>query len=116
LNYLEHGRFEALEKAGLSWSRLDETGRSIFVVRIEVDYLEEAKRGQQLLVRTWAQSFRRTSMVLGQEIVREETPQSVVVQAAVTAVWIGENRKPQRVPEEVQRGLLGDLNSLQNLD
>jgi len=55
-------------------------------------------------------------MVLGQEIVREETPQSVVVQAAVTAVWIGENRKPQRVPEEVQRGLLGDLNSLQNLD
>jgi acyl-CoA thioesterase FadM len=48
--------------------------------------------------------------------VREETPQSVVVQAAVTAVWIGENRKPQRVPEEVQRGLLGDLNSLQNLD
>lgn len=116
LNYLEHGRFEALEKAGLSWSRLDETGRSIFVVRIEVDYLEEAKRGQQLLVRTWAQSFRRTSMVLGQEIVREEGQQSVVVQAAVTAVWIGANRKPQRVPEEVQRGLLGDLNSLQNLD
>jgi len=116
LNYLEHGRFEALEKSGLSWSRLDETGRSIFVVRIEVDYLEEAKRGQQLLVRTWAQSFRRTSMVLGQEIVREETPQSVVVRAAVTAVWIGANRKPQRVPEEVQRGLLGDLNNLQNLD
>jgi len=116
LNYLEHGRFEALEKSGLSWSELDETGRSIFVVRIEVDYLEEAKRGQQLLVRTWAQSFRRTSMVLGQEIVREETPQSVVVRAAVTAVWIGANRKPQRVPEEVQRGLLGDLNNLQNLD
>jgi len=116
LNYLEHGRFEALEKSGLSWSRLDETGRSIFVVRIEVDYLEEAKRGQQLLVRTWAQSFRRTSMVLGQEIVREETPQSVVVRAAVTAVWIGASRKPQRVPEEVQRGLLGDLNNLQNLD
>ena len=116
LNYLEHGRFEALEKAGLSWSRLDETGRSIFVVRIEVDYLEEAKRGQKLLVRTWAQSFRRTSMVLGQEIVREEAPQSVMVQAAVTAVWIGANRRPQRVPEEVRRGLLGDLNSLQNLD
>ena len=116
LNYLEHGRFEALEKAGLSWSRLDETGRSIFVVRIEVDYLEEAKRGQKLLVRTWAQSFRRTSMVLGQEIVREEAPQSVMVQAAVTAVWIGANRRPQRVPEEVRTGLLGDLNSLQNLD
>ena len=116
LNYLEHGRLEALEKSGLSWSELDETGRSIFVVRIEVDYLEEAKRGQQLLVRTWAQSFRRTSMVLWQEIVREETPQSVVVRAAVTAVWIGANRKPQRVPEEVQRGLLGDLNNLQNLD
>ena len=116
LNYLEHGRFEALERAGLSWSGLDETGRSIFVVRVEVDYLKEVKRGQKLLVRTWAQSFRRTSMVLGQEIVREEALQGVVVQAAITAVWIGANRRPQRVPEEIRRGLLGSLNSPKNLD
>ena len=55
-------------------------------------------------------------MVLGQEIVREEAPQSVVVEAAVTAVWIGANRRPQRVPEEIRRGLLGNLHSPKNLD
>ena len=109
LHYLEHGRFESLQSAGLSWSKLDETGRSIFVVRIEADYLEEVKRGQKLLVRTWAQSFRRTSMVLEQEIVRVEDPESIVLQAAITAVWIGADRRPQRVPDEVRKNLLGTL-------
>ena len=107
LHYLEHGRFEALQGAGLSWSELDETDRSIFVVRIEVDYLEEVRRGQKLSVRTWAQSFRRTSMVLGQQIVRAEDPGSIVLQAAITAVWIGADRRPQRVPDEVRKSLLG---------
>lgn len=116
LNYLEHGRFEALEQAGLSWSLLEETGCSIFVVRIEVDYLEEARRGERLLVRTWAQAFRRTSMVLAQEIVREGAPECVVVQAAVTAVWVGPKRRPQRVPEEIKKGLLGTLGTPQTLD
>ena len=79
------------------------------MVRIEADYLEEVKRGQKLLVRTWAQSFRRTSMVLEQEIVRVEDPESIVLQAAITAVWIGADRRPQRVPDEVRKNLLGTL-------
>jgi acyl-CoA thioester hydrolase len=118
LNYLEHARFEALKEAGFSWDVLDRQGWAIFVVRIEVDYLSEARREDQLLIRTFAESFRRTSMVLVQEMVRDWHPAedgadaaqaesaTVVSRARVTAVWIGPNRKPMRVPEEVREGLV----------
>lgn len=107
LNYLEHGRFEALEEAGFSWTVLDERGWAIFVVRVEVDYLAEATRGDNLVVRTWADSFRRTSMLLAQEIVRAGDPPTVVARARVTAVWMGPNHRPMRVPSEVRAGLEG---------
>jgi YbgC/YbaW family acyl-CoA thioester hydrolase len=105
LSYFEHARFRALDEAGFSWSVLDEKGWAIFVVRVEVDYISEARREERLLVRTWADSFRRTSMVLVQNIVREDDHSDMVARARVTAVWIGLNRKPIRVPEEVRYGL-----------
>jgi len=107
LNYFEHARFEALEEAGFSFSVLDERKWGIFVVRIEVDYVAEATRGDELLVHTWADSFRRTSMILAQDIVRADDPDVLVARARVTAVWIGPNRKPMRVPEDVYAGLTG---------
>jgi acyl-CoA thioester hydrolase len=107
LNYLEHGRFRALADAGFEWDVLAERGWSIFVVRIEVDYLAEATRGDSLFVRTWADSFRRTSMVLAQQIARADEPHVVVVRARVIAVWIGPDRKPMRVPPDVRAGLTG---------
>ena len=105
LHYLEHARYEALEAAGFSWPVLTERDWRIFVVRIEVDYVSEAKRGDRLLVRTWAEGFRRTMMVLAQEIVRADDPTVTLTRARVTAVWMGPDRRPMRVPEEVRAGL-----------
>ncbi len=105
LHYFEHARFEALEAAGFAWPLLQENNWQIYVVRIEVDYLAQAKRGDTLRVRTWAESFRRTTMVLAQEIVRADA--TVVARARVHAVWIGPDRKPMRVPEFVRAGLTG---------
>jgi YbgC/YbaW family acyl-CoA thioester hydrolase len=107
LTYFEHARFKALADVGFSWTILEERGWAIFVVRIEVDYLAEAGRGDELLIRTWAESFRRTSMVLRQEMVRTDDPTIVVARARVTAVWIGPDRRPIRVPEVVRAGLTG---------
>jgi acyl-CoA thioester hydrolase len=105
LHYLEHARYEALEAAGFSWPTLSERDWQIYVVRIEVEYLSQARRGDTLLVHTWAESFRRTTMVLGQRIVRADEPSTDVVRARVSAVWIGPDRRPMRVPEEVRAGL-----------
>lgn len=105
LSYLEHARYEALEAAGFAWPLLQERDWQIFVVRIEVDYVAQAGRGDRLLVRTWAESFKRTSMVLAQEIVRGDDPTIVVTRSRVTAVWMGPNRRPMRVPPDVRAGL-----------
>jgi len=105
LNYYEHARFQALAEAGFSWDVLDERRWAMFVVRIEVDYLSEAGREDRLLIRTWADSFRRTSMVLAQEMVRAEDTGQVVSRARVTTVWIGPDRRPMRVPEDIRCGL-----------
>lgn len=109
LTYLEHARYLALEEAGFDWSSLDDEGWRIFVVRIEVDYLAQATRGDELLIRTWAEpeSFRRTTMVLVQEIVRADDPETVVTRARVTAVWIDPRGRPMRVPDHVRAGLTG---------
>jgi len=109
LHYFEHARYEALEAAGFRWPLLQENDWQIYVVRIEVDYLAQARRGDTLRVRTWADSFRRTTMVLAQEMVRDDGPQepTVVARARVHAVWIGPDRKPMRVPEFVRAGLTG---------
>lgn len=107
LNYLEHGRFEALRAAGFPREVLDERGWAIWVVRVEVDYLGEVRRAERLVVRTWADSFRRTSMRLGQSIARGEDGRDVVARAVITAVWIGPERRPIRVPDDVRRGLQG---------
>ena len=103
LTYLEHARFKAMQQAGFSWQVLDERGWTIFVVRCEIDYLSEARRGDGLIVRTWMDSFRRTSMKFAQEIVRADDPGVVVTRSLVTAAWMG---RPMRVPEGVRAGLL----------
>jgi len=109
LHYFEHARFEALEAAGFQWPLLREKDWQIYVVRIEVDYLAQAMRGDTLRVRTWAESFRRTTMTLGQEMLRDEASGAVVVaRARVDAVWIGPDRRPMRVPDVVRKGLSGD--------
>ena len=81
-------------------------------MRIEVDYLSEVLLGDRLRIRTWTEEFRRTTMVMLQEARRDpregESDSTPVARARVVAVWIGENRRPIRVPAEIRHGL-GDL-------
>ncbi len=45
-------------------------------------------------------------MKFAQEIVRADDQGVLVTQSLVTAVWMGANRRPMRVPEAVRAGLL----------
>jgi acyl-CoA thioesterase FadM len=42
-------------------------------------------------------------------MVRVDDPEAVVARARVTAVWIGPDRRPMRVPDHVREGLSGSL-------
>ncbi len=107
LNYLEHARFELLREGGIPAESLPERGWGVYVVRLEIDYLKEARVGDRLLIRSRAVEFRRTSMVLAQQILLANRPDVFLVEARVTAVWVGADRRPMRVPAEVRRAFLG---------
>lgn len=109
LNYFEHARFQALASGGFSYDALRERGMGVYVVRLEVEYVKEARLGDRLLVRTTAEAPRRASMVLVQELVRADDPEVTVARARVTAVWVGPDRRPIPVPDVVREafGLSG---------
>ena len=111
LNWLEYGRFGALDRAGFPYHAIIARGWGIYVVRLEIDYLREARLGERLLVRTWADGYRRTSMVLAQQTVLEAAPTVEVARARVTAVWVGADRRPLRVPDEIRHVLGGEIGS-----
>ncbi|GMV06009.1 MAG: hypothetical protein AMXMBFR53_22860 [Gemmatimonadota bacterium] len=108
LNWLEFGRFEALRQAGHPYQDIVARGWGIYVVRVEVDYLVEARLGDRLAVLTWADGYRRSSMVLAQQVVREDDSTAEVARGRVTAVWIGPDGRPLRVPAEIRAALGGD--------
>lgn len=109
LNYLEHARWEALDEGGFSYETLRAQGWAIHVARAEVRYLKPCFEGQLLRIRTHVQQFRNTSMLLAQEIRRatdgpDATP---AVQSLVTAVFIGANGRPMRIPPAAKQALGG---------
>jgi thioesterase III len=109
LNYFELARFEALEAGGWPAHRMNEKGWGVVVVRVEVDYLKECRQGERLRITTRADAFRRTSMVLAQELF--VTPmggggdelEALAARARVTAVWIGAGGRPTRIPAVVRK-------------
>jgi YbgC/YbaW family acyl-CoA thioester hydrolase len=122
LNYFELARFEALEAGGWAAHRMDEKGWGVVVVRIEVDYLKECRQGDRIRITTRADGFRRTSMVLEQALFvtpmggrgdaeggATETgaagapeAEALSARARVTAVWIGADGRPTRIPDVVR--------------
>lgn len=108
LNWFEHARFETLREGGFPLRALAERGWGVHVVRIEVDYRREALLGDELVVETHLEEVRRTSMTLHQ-VARSQAgqaePEAVLAEARVVAVWVDEDGRPMRVPEEVRRAL-----------
>ena len=102
LNWLEHARFKVLEEAGLTYDVMAARGWGVYVVRLEIEYLAEARLGDRLRIRTGSERPKRSSVVLVQRVERVDDPDTVVARARVKAVWVGESGRPIRVPGEVR--------------
>lgn len=102
LNYFETARFRALAEAGFNLASLSEKGWGIHVVRVEVDFHREAFLDDRIRIETRTRSLRNSSMTLEQvarNLFRDEAP---VAEARVVVVWVGPDRRPMRIPEEVR--------------
>ncbi len=106
LNWFEQARFETIEAAGFAPATLAEKGWGIHVVRVEVDYRREARLGEEMLITTTVDRVRNSSMALMQ-VARCQPGREVVAEARVVLVWIGPDRAPMRIPDEVRKRLGG---------
>ena len=100
LNWFEQARFDAFEQSGFAIPEIQARGGGIYVVRLEIEYLKEARLGDELVVRTWAGEAGRTSMTFHQVASPAGAPDVTTAKAAVRGVFIGPDRRPTRIPRE----------------
>jgi acyl-CoA thioester hydrolase len=98
LRFYERGRSEALWALGVDQTRMREEGRVFIVRRIEADYLAPARFEETIEVRTWIESAKRASLVMGQEIVRGGR---TLNHAQVTVACMTLEGRPARLPSDL---------------
>ncbi|UQZ80861.1 Long-chain acyl-CoA thioesterase FadM [Paenibacillus konkukensis] len=102
LEYLEWGREEWYDTAGLHYEVLKELGVQTVTVNININYRKECRQGDKLTIVTVPEKIGRTSFVLKQELYNQH--QELCADAAVTIVTIGvESRKSSEVPEGLRK-------------
>ena len=84
LEYLEWGREEWYEQAGLDYETFSQMGVQTVTVNINVNYRKECRQGDLLTITTRPERAGRTSFVLKQEI--RNIAGELCADAAVTSV------------------------------
>ncbi|SFS49302.1 thioesterase family protein [Paenibacillus sp. BC26] len=101
LEYLEWGREEWYEQAGLHYDVLLAMGVQTVTVNININYRKECRQGDRLTVATTPERAGRSSYVLKQEIVNEKG--ELCGDATVTCVTMDSNtRKSRELPPELR--------------
>jgi YbgC/YbaW family acyl-CoA thioester hydrolase len=105
MNWFEQARFDVFEAGGFPAPEIQGRGWGVYVVRIEVEFLKEARFGDELVIRSWVEDVGRSSMTFHQVASPAAEPGVVSAEARVRAVWIGPNRRPARIPAVVRAAL-----------
>ena len=99
LRYMERGRNQYLRELGRSIRQYQDAGILFIVVEVNVKYRSPAGLDDDLVIETWIQEGKRSSVTFGQRIKREGE-ESVLVEGTVRVACLGSNLKPRRLPEE----------------
>jgi len=97
LNYLEFARITFLDDIGFAYQKFRDSGYSLVVTRVEIDYRYPAGLGDILRIRTSPAEKRLTGGTFRQII---ENGDILVCEAKVSWVCLNSAGKPARLPEE----------------
>jgi len=102
LEYLEWGREQWYEDAGLPYSRFLALGIQTVTVNININYRKECVQGDRLTVATLPEKAGRSSYVLHQEIRNRQG--ELCADALVTSVAMdARTRKSREIPPELRK-------------
>ena len=100
LRYMERGRNQYLRELGRSIREYQDAGILFIVVEVNARYRSPAGLDEDLVIETWIQEGKRSSVTFGQRIKREGE-KSILVEGTVRVACLGSNLKPRRLPEEL---------------
>ena len=102
LKFIERGRTDALRDLGVDQTQMKQDGLVFVVRRMTADYLVPARFDDIIQVRTSVRHLRGASVVMWQEVLRDET---ILFTAEVTVACMGLDGKPHRIPAEARQAL-----------
>lgn len=100
-NYLEHARHEFLNSRCLNFAELTALGVIIVVIRVELDYKQPLKPGDQFTVSVVAKRLGRLKVVFEQQI-RRTLDDELMLEAKIIAVSLRGGKRPY-FPEELNK-------------
>ncbi|MCM3568672.1 acyl-CoA thioesterase [Neobacillus mesonae] len=102
LEYLEWGRENWYEKAGLYYDKFLQMGIQTVTVNININYRKECRQNDRLTIKTRPEKVGKSSFVLLQEIYNQHGEKCA--DALVTSVTMdAETRKSREVPNELRK-------------
>lgn len=108
LRYMEEAAFDATAAVGYSKARYQAMGRLWLARETEIEYLQPARYGDVLEVRTWVADFRRVRSIRRYEFRRAGTDE-LVAQASTDWVYLdAATLRPAAVPPEMVAAFAGD--------
>jgi acyl-CoA thioester hydrolase len=99
LRYIERARSDWVRTLGISQNQMRADGVVFVVRKIEAEYLATAKFEDELIVETRTQSITAARLVMEQEVLRDG---KLLFSAIVTAVCMGANGQPVRLPAKIR--------------
>ena len=99
LKFLERAGTEALFSIGYGNQKIKDKFNSIIIVKsCNIEYKKTAHLEDELKIRSFIKSTSKTSFFMNQIITKENVE---IVNAQIHLVFINENGRPMRIPEEI---------------
>ncbi len=99
LRYIERARSDWVRNLGNDQNAMREAGVVWVVRRVEAEYLASAKFDDELVVETELVAITGVRLTMAQVIRRGS---DTIFRASVTAVCVGSNGRPMRLPAEIR--------------
>ena len=102
LDWFEAGRTEILREHGTNYADLEKKGVFAPVVEVKVNYKVPAKYDQIVIVETEIEKIGNTSIKFNYKVFNKEN-MKLLAEAYTVNVFINQDMKPVKVPEEVKK-------------
>ncbi|MBN2373680.1 acyl-CoA thioesterase [bacterium] len=100
LRWFEIGRAELFRSIGITYATLESSGILCPVVELQCRYHHPARYDEALVIITWIERLRRSSITFGYRIVREQDNR-LIATGQTTNAFVNQNLKCIRPPQEV---------------